>query len=183
MYSSCFTLTPLCATRWEHSTSQCSWVHCNKYIVVQLSTAKYSSCITLTPVCTTRWEHCAGRWEYCCTSPCSWVHSSTVHLSTAKYRAASVWHQSAPPGDKTVQLQVSTVESTAAVPPSRLCTLYYLFACQVRVAIGNSGLCCCLFVWRLSSADSLVCWFWGRSVAKKIKSFNCWGVVFRSGRP
>ena len=40
-----------------------------------------------------------------------------------------------------------------------LCTLY-LHACQVRFTVGNSGLCCCVSVWCLLSANSLVCWFY-----------------------
>ena len=40
-----------------------------------------------------------------------------------------------------------------------LCTCH-LLACQVRVAVGDSGLCCCVcvtFFWAL--INSLVCWF------------------------
>ena len=29
----------------------------------------------------------------------------------------------------------------------------YLLACQVRITVGDSGLCCCVFVWRLSIAN------------------------------
>ena len=37
-----------------------------------------------------------------------------------------------------------------------LCTLY-LFACQVRVTVGDSGLCCCVYVFQ-GLINSLVCW-------------------------
>ena len=37
-----------------------------------------------------------------------------------------------------------------------LCTLY-LFACQVRVTVGDSGLCCCFYVFQ-GLINSLVCW-------------------------